>query len=85
MSIKPLPQDVADCIKSSAVITSLNGVVCDLVKNSLDAAAPRVSISLDYTRGNCTVEDDGEGISPVEFRPDGGLLKPNRGSYHQHA
>ncbi|KAK7948564.1 DNA mismatch repair protein [Apiospora aurea] len=73
MSIKPLPPDVAAQIKSSITITSLNDAICGLVKNSLDAKATKVIIVVDYSRGNCTVEDNGEGIPPAEFRDTGGL------------
>ncbi|KAK8038889.1 hypothetical protein PG993_007300 [Apiospora rasikravindrae] len=77
MSIKPLPPDVAAQIKSSITITSLNDAICGLVKNSLDAKATKVTIFVDYSRGNCTVEDNGEGILPAEFRDSGGLGKPH--------
>jgi DNA mismatch repair protein MLH3 len=62
------------------LITSLNGVICELVKNSLDAEATRITISIDYSRGNCWVEDNGLGILPSEFRQDGGLGKLHRKS-----
>ncbi|KAK8134267.1 hypothetical protein PG984_006279 [Apiospora sp. TS-2023a] len=78
MSIKPLPPDVAAQIKSSITITSLNDAVCGLVENSLDAKATKITIFVDYSRGNCTVEDNGEGIPPAEFRDGGGGLgKPH--------
>jgi DNA mismatch repair protein MLH3 len=77
MSIRPLPKDVIEKITSSSSIVSLNGAVCGLVRNSLDAGARKVNIVLDYVRGNCTVEDDGEGISAEEFSVNGGLAKPN--------
>ncbi|KAF4776696.1 hypothetical protein HER10_EVM0008117 [Colletotrichum scovillei] len=80
MSIKPLPEDVTRRIRSSATVTSLNGVACALVKNSLDAEATRVNITIDYSRGNCTVEDDGLGILPVEFQENGGLAKQHHTS-----
>ncbi|KAJ0124590.1 DNA mismatch repair protein MLH3 [Diaporthe amygdali] len=73
MSIKPLPADVVAQIKSSVVITSLNNVICGLIKNSLDAEATKINLSVDYSRGNCSVEDNGAGIPPSEFRNDGGL------------
>lgn len=75
MSIQPLPGDVIAQIKSSAVITSLNGVVDGLLRNSLDAGATKINISIDYSRGNCSVEDNGLGIPPACFRKDGGLGK----------
>ncbi|KAK1625621.1 hypothetical protein BDP81DRAFT_452593 [Colletotrichum phormii] len=80
MSIKPLPEDVIRRIRSSATVTSLNGVVCALVKNSLDAGATRVNVTIDYSRGNCTVDDDGLGILPLEFRENGGLVKQHHTS-----
>ncbi|RYC54065.1 hypothetical protein CHU98_g12143 [Xylaria longipes] len=75
MSIQPLPDDVIAQIKSSTTITSLNGVVCGLFKNSLDSGATKVTVSIDYVRGSCSVEDDGLGILPAEFKPGGGLGK----------
>ncbi|KAI0437144.1 hypothetical protein F4803DRAFT_173448 [Xylaria telfairii] len=75
MSIQPLPADVIAQIKSSTTITSLTGVVCGLFKNSLDSRATKVTISIDYVRGSCSVEDDGLGILPAEFKPGGGLGK----------
>jgi DNA mismatch repair protein MLH3 len=90
MSIQPLPPDVVAQIKSSTVITSLNGVVSELVQNSLDAESTKINISVDYARGGCVVEDDGLGIPPSEFRPEGGLGKMHRtyflvlSPYHPH-
>lgn len=78
MSIKRLPEDVVDKIKSSVVVTSLNGVIGGLLRNSLDGGATNINISVDYTRGNCAVEDNGSGISPDEFKVDGGLGKLHR-------
>ncbi|TVY89756.1 DNA mismatch repair protein MutL [Lachnellula willkommii] len=75
MSIQPLPPDVIAQIKSSIAITSLNGVLCELVKNSLDASSTKIDISVNYARGSCAVEDDGLGILPAEFREGGGLGK----------
>jgi DNA mismatch repair protein MLH3 len=90
MSIRPLPGDVIAQIRSSIVITSLNAVVCGLVENALDAGASRISISVNYGRGNCSVEDNGIGIEPADFQEGGGLgnlhCKPSRvpaiQSYH---
>lgn len=75
MSIQPLPPDVIAQLKSSIAITSLNGVVFELVKNSLDAASSKIDISVDYLRGGCVVEDDGLGIPTSEFEEKGGLGK----------
>lgn len=76
--IEALPLDVAAKIKSSTSITHLHGVVLDLVKNSLDAGAQTVLVSVDFKRGSCIVEDDGEGIRPAEFESTGGLGKAHR-------
>ncbi|KAI0385515.1 hypothetical protein F5Y04DRAFT_187007 [Hypomontagnella monticulosa] len=75
MSIQRLPDHVIAQIKSSTVITSLNGVICGLVKNSLDAEATKITVSVDYARGNCSVEDNGLGIPPSEFSSAGSLGK----------
>ncbi|KAI0014937.1 hypothetical protein F4780DRAFT_766144 [Xylariomycetidae sp. FL0641] len=75
MSIQQLPEDVIAQIKSATTITSLDGVVCGLLKNSLDAEASKITVSIDYTRGSCSVEDDGLGIPPAEFSSHGGLCK----------
>ncbi|KAM7203942.1 hypothetical protein V8F33_001913 [Rhypophila sp. PSN 637] len=89
MSIQPLPGDVVAQIKSSIIITSLNGVVSGLLQNSLDARASRINVSVDYARGNCSVEDDGLGILPASFHRSGGLGQlyytsryPPRAEYH---
>ncbi|KAJ4421288.1 DNA mismatch repair protein [Gnomoniopsis sp. IMI 355080] len=73
MSIKPLPGDVVAQIKSSVTISSLNSVVTGLIANSLDAEATKINISVDYSRGNCSIEDNGIGIPPSEFKEDGAL------------
>lgn len=82
MSSRPeiyaLPPDVAAKIKSSTSITHLNGVILELIKNSLDANATTIHISVDFKRGGCIVEDDGDGIVPAEFEPTGGLGKAHR-------
>lgn len=78
MSIRRLPGDVAAQIKSSATVASLNDAALGLLCNALDAGASRVTVSVDYGRGACTVEDDGSGIEPAEFRREGGLGKLHR-------
>ncbi|KAJ4347582.1 DNA mismatch repair protein [Ascochyta clinopodiicola] len=75
MSIRPLPDEVVAQIKSSTAIVSLTGVVLELLKNSLDARASKIDVTVDFARGGCTIEDDGLGIAPAEFREDGGLGK----------
>ncbi|OMP83380.1 DNA mismatch repair protein MLH3 [Diplodia seriata] len=80
--IAPLPPDVVAQIKSSTAITSLATAILGLVENSLDAGATRIEVAVDARRGGCTVEDDGLGILPSEFRDGGGLGKPYCTSKH---
>ncbi|OBT69717.1 hypothetical protein VE03_00870 [Pseudogymnoascus sp. 23342-1-I1] len=82
LAIAPLPPEVVAQIKSSVSITSVNGVIIQLLKNSLDASAGKVDIQVDYGRGSCIVEDDGLGIAPAEFQPSGGLAKLHHTSKH---
>ncbi|KAH8428817.1 putative DNA mismatch repair protein (Mlh3) [Aspergillus melleus] len=74
--IQSLPSEVVAKLKSSTSITHLNGVVVELVKNALDANAHTVYVTIDFQRGGCVVDDDGDGIPPTEFESDGGLGKP---------
>ena len=76
--IEPLPPEVVAKLKSSTSITHLNGVIIELVKNALDADARTVSVTVDFQRGGCKVDDDGDGILPTEFEPSGGLGKAHR-------
>jgi len=78
MSIQPLSPKVIAQIQSSVAITSLNDVVCELTKNALDAQCFKIKISVNYSQGSCTVEDDGHGILPAEFHDGGGLGKAYR-------
>ncbi|KAF2742013.1 hypothetical protein M011DRAFT_472593 [Sporormia fimetaria CBS 119925] len=68
-----LPADVASQLKSSATISSLSHVVLELLKNALDAGSTKVEGTVDFQRGDCTLEDDGLGITPSEFEDGGGL------------
>ena len=70
-----LPPEVAAKIKSSTTIPSLTSVVIGLVENALDANALKIEVTVDYAKGCCTVEDDGHGITPNDFKEDGGLGK----------
>lgn len=84
--IAPLPPQAVAQIKSSISITSLNGVIVELVMNSLDAQATRIIVEFSRDRGKCMVQDDGLGIAPAEFQPEGGLAKLHRKcKRHHHA
>lgn len=74
-TIRPLPEEVVAQIKSSTAIVSLTGVVLELLKNALDAGAGKIEVVVDFARGGCSFEDNGLGITPAEFREDGGLGK----------
>ena len=78
LPIRPLPAVVAAQIQSSISIPSLSYAVLGLVANSFDAGANNITISVDFRRGGCSVEDDGGGIMPKDFAADGGLGKPYR-------
>ncbi|KAK4496123.1 hypothetical protein PRZ48_012102 [Zasmidium cellare] len=71
--ILPLSAEAISQIHSSKHITSLAGVVLSLLENSLDASATKISISVDWRRGCCTVDDNGIGIPAAEFAENGGL------------
>ena len=75
MSILPLPENVRAQIKSSIDITSLSDAVEELFKNALDAGASKVTISVDFAKGFCSVKDDGTGIPSSEFGPKGHLAR----------
>ncbi|KAJ5570454.1 uncharacterized protein N7459_009884 [Penicillium hispanicum] len=82
-AIRALPFDVVAKLKSTTSITQLNGVIVELAKNSLDASAHTIHISVDFKRGSCIVEDDGDGILPAEFESAGGLGKAHHTSKFQ--
>lgn len=76
--IKPLPPEVVAKIKSSTSVTNLSDVIVELVKNALDANSRTVFVTVDFQRGGCVVDDDGDGILPAEFEAHGGLMKAHR-------
>jgi DNA mismatch repair protein MLH3 len=71
--IKPLPPESQAQIRSSVVITSLNDVVIGLLENVLDVGATSANVRLDYTKGYCSVTDNGTGIPVADFGLDGHL------------
>jgi len=83
-AIHSLPLEVIAQIKSSVAITSLTAAILGLVENSLDAQATKITIEVDFGRGGCVLEDDGSGISPLEFAENGGLGKLYRKSKPQN-
>ncbi|KAL9241515.1 hypothetical protein vseg_015621 [Gypsophila vaccaria] len=62
-SIKPLSEAVLSSVRSGFIISSLANVVEELVYNSLDAGARKVSVLVGVNNGYIKVEDDGSGIN----------------------
>ncbi|MGL5943597.1 MAG: DNA mismatch repair endonuclease MutL [Waterburya sp.] len=66
--IKTLPDEVIDLIAAGEVIDSLAAVIRELVENSLDAAASRITIALDPELWQVQVIDNGRGMSLEDLR-----------------
>ncbi|KAH9850804.1 hypothetical protein C2E23DRAFT_929125 [Lenzites betulinus] len=62
-SITHLPASTQSQLRSTQIITSLIQLVSELVQNSLDAGARNIDVSLDAEEWECSVRDDGTGIS----------------------
>ena len=77
MSILLLPATTQEQLKSSTQINTLVDVVEELLKNAIDAGASKVDIEVDFTRGFCSVLDDGNGIKPFEFLEGANLARLN--------
>ncbi|MGF1492482.1 MAG: DNA mismatch repair endonuclease MutL [Microcoleaceae cyanobacterium] len=68
MLIQRLPQDVIHLIAASEVIDSLAAVVRELVENSLDAGATRITVSLWPEQWRVQVADDGQGMELTDLK-----------------
>lgn len=66
--IQALPDEVIDLIAAGEVIDSLAAVVRELVENSLDAGANRITISLNPELWQVQVIDNGKGMSLEDLR-----------------
>ncbi|XP_022741001.1 DNA mismatch repair protein MLH3 [Durio zibethinus] len=62
-SIKPLPETVRSRVRSAIILFDLTRVVEELIFNSLDAAASKVSVFVSVGSSYVKVVDDGSGIS----------------------
>ncbi len=69
MSVKVLPEAVAAKIAAGEVIERPASVLKELIENSLDAGASRVSVSAEKAgKALIRVNDDGAGMSPEDLR-----------------
>ncbi|WP_019505513.1 DNA mismatch repair endonuclease MutL [Pleurocapsa sp. PCC 7319] len=66
--IKTLPDEVIDLIAAGEVIDSLAAVVRELVENSLDAGATRITIFLNPELWQVQVIDNGSGMSLSDLK-----------------
>lgn len=66
--IRTLPDEVIDLIAAGEVIDSLAAVVRELVENSLDAGATRITIALDPQSWQVQVRDNGTGMSLEDLK-----------------
>ncbi|KAF0125992.1 MAG: DNA mismatch repair protein MutL [Elusimicrobia bacterium] len=69
MSVKVLPEEVAAKIAAGEVIERPSSVLKELIENSLDAGAARVSVSAEKAgKALIRVNDDGAGMTPEDLR-----------------
>ena len=66
--IQTLPDDIIDLIAAGEVIDSLAAVIRELVENSLDAAATRITITINPELWQVQVIDNGQGMSLTDLR-----------------
>lgn len=66
--IETLPDEVIDLIAAGEVIDSLGAVVRELVENSLDAGAKRITIGINPESWRVQVADNGKGMSLEDLR-----------------
>jgi DNA mismatch repair protein MLH3 len=65
--IRPLPPDVVSHLRSTVIIPSLSSAISELVQNALDAAATKLTLTVDPIRPSFTLSDNGNGIPPNQI------------------
>ncbi|KAG0263818.1 DNA mismatch repair protein [Mortierella polycephala] len=66
-SISALPSDVAEELRASLVVNSLEQCAAELVQNSMDAKATMIEVKIDITGHSLQVSDNGEGIALADI------------------
>ncbi|KAG0339377.1 DNA mismatch repair protein [Podila humilis] len=66
-SIRLLAPSVAEELRASLVINSLEQCTTELIQNSIDAAAGTIEVKIDVASHSVQVSDDGIGISAVDM------------------
>lgn len=65
--IRPLPDDVRACLRSTLNLVSLRDAISELLQNALDAGARTLTVQANLLRNSCAVTDDGIGIPPEQM------------------
>ena len=78
--ITPLARPTSAQIRSSLIIPTYPSVLSELLHNSLDAHATRISVHIDLNAGSekVRVEDDGWGIGHRDLRRVGGRYETSK-------
>ncbi|KAI9241109.1 MAG: hypothetical protein BYD32DRAFT_484405 [Podila humilis] len=66
-SIQPLAPNVAEELRASLVINSLEQCTTELIQNAIDAAATLIEIKVDISCHSLQVSDNGVGVSSVDM------------------